>query len=57
MNDSSNLIDSPAVTSFGLHRALFYKEHFSTLETFRPYAMPDDEWFNEIASLGVNVIS
>ena len=47
-NDSSNLIDSPAATSLGLHRALFHNEHFGTLETFRPYAMPDDAWLDEI---------
>ena len=47
-NDSSNLIDSPAATSLGLHRALFHNEHFGTLETFRPYAMPDDAWLEEI---------
>ena len=49
-NDSSNLIDSPAATALGLHRALFHNEHFGTLETFRPYAMPDGEWLEEIAA-------
>ncbi len=48
-NDSSNLIDSPAATSLGLHRALFHNEHYGTLETFRPYAMPDDGWLDEIS--------
>ncbi len=43
-NDSANLIDSPAATTLGLHRALFYNEHQGTLETFRPYAMPDEAW-------------
>jgi DNA segregation ATPase FtsK/SpoIIIE, S-DNA-T family len=47
-NDSSNLIDSPAATSLGLHRALFHNEHFATLETFRPYAMPDAGWLDEL---------
>ncbi|MGL4400043.1 MAG: FtsK/SpoIIIE domain-containing protein [Luteolibacter sp.] len=47
-NDSSNLIDSPAATSLGLHRALFHNEHYGTLETFRPYAMPDEGWLEEI---------
>ncbi|MCP5532949.1 MAG: AAA family ATPase [Akkermansiaceae bacterium] len=46
-NDSANLIDSPAATQLGLHRALFYNEHLGTLETFRPYAMPEDAWFEE----------
>jgi len=50
-NDSSNLIDSPAATTLGLHRALFHNEHYGTLETFRPYAMPDDAWLDEIATL------
>jgi S-DNA-T family DNA segregation ATPase FtsK/SpoIIIE len=47
-NDSSNLIDSPAATSLGLHRALFHNEHLGTLETFRPYAMPDEAWLGDI---------
>ena len=47
-NDSSNLIDSPAATTLGLHRALFHNEHHGTLETFRPYAMPDGAWLDEI---------
>ncbi len=46
--DSANLIDSPAATHLGLHRALFHNEHLGTLETFRPYAMPDADWLNEI---------
>ncbi len=49
-NDSANLIDSPAATTLGLHRALFHNEHYGTLETFRPYAMPDAEWVEEISS-------
>jgi S-DNA-T family DNA segregation ATPase FtsK/SpoIIIE len=50
-NDSSNLIDSPAATSLGLHRALFHNDHFSTRETFRPYVMPDQAWFGHLADL------
>ena len=48
-NDSANLIDSPAATTLGLHRALFYNEHQGTLETFRPYAMPDSDWLEALA--------
>jgi hypothetical protein len=48
-NDSANLLDSPAASTLGLHRALFYNEHLGTLETFRPYGMPDAVWFEEIA--------
>jgi hypothetical protein len=50
-NDSANLIDSPAATTLGLHRALFHNEHLGTLETFRPYAMPDSVWLEELGSL------
>jgi hypothetical protein len=46
-NDSASLIDSPKASNLGLHRALFYNEHQGTLETFRPYAMPDAEWMSE----------
>jgi hypothetical protein len=49
-NDSANLIDSPAATTLGLHRALFFNEHQGTLETFRPYALPDAAWFEEISA-------
>ncbi len=49
-NDSANLIDSPAATTLGLHRALFFNEHQGTLETFRPYAMPDAAWLEEISA-------
>jgi len=43
-NDSSSLIDSPQASGLGLHRALFYNERDGSLETFRPYAVPEDEW-------------
>lgn len=46
-NDSASLIDSPKASNLGLHRALFYNEQEGYLETFRPYAQPDREWFEE----------
>ncbi|MCF7730529.1 MAG: ATP-binding protein [Akkermansiaceae bacterium] len=48
-NDSANLIDSPAASTLGMHRALFHNEHYGTLETFRPYALPDATWLEETA--------
>ncbi len=45
-NDSASLIDNPKASALGLHRAIFYNEHEGSLETFRPYAMPDAEWFS-----------
>ncbi|WP_395736761.1 FtsK/SpoIIIE domain-containing protein [Prosthecobacter sp.] len=46
-NDSASLIDSPKASTLGLHRALFYSEHESRLETFRPFALPDPSWVQE----------
>ncbi len=46
-NDSASLIDSPKASMLGLHRALFYSEHESRLETFRPFALPDVVWVGE----------
>jgi hypothetical protein len=46
-NDSASLVDSPKASNLGLHRALFYNEQEGTLETFRPYAMPNDEWLQQ----------
>jgi len=47
-NDSASLIESPQANNLGLHRALFYNGHEGWLETFRPYALPDDQWLEEI---------
>lgn len=47
-NDSANLIDSPAASTLGLHRALFFNEHLGTLETFRPYALPEKSWIDAL---------
>ncbi|HEY1787451.1 MAG TPA: FtsK/SpoIIIE domain-containing protein [Verrucomicrobiae bacterium] len=47
--DSASLIDAPNASTLGLHRALFYNEREGALETFRPYAQPDNGWIEEIA--------
>lgn len=39
--DSSTLIDSPAASRLGFHRALLANEESGLLEKFRPYAFPD----------------
>ena len=46
-SDSAALIDSSQAASLGLHRALLYHEQRGTLETFRPYAMPDASWIEQ----------
>jgi hypothetical protein len=45
--DSSNLIDSPAASKLGLHRALFFSEEDGRLEKFRPYGVPPDAWLEQ----------
>jgi hypothetical protein len=49
-NDSASLIDSPKASTLGLHRALFYNAQEGYLETFRPYALPGDEWVEAAAA-------
>ncbi|MBY0307339.1 MAG: hypothetical protein K2Q09_01215, partial [Phycisphaerales bacterium] len=44
VNDSSNLIDSPAAGSLGRDRALLFSEERGTVERFRPLAIPTDDW-------------
>src|SRR5262249_46002864 len=48
-NDSASLIDNPKASTLGLHRALFYNEQEGHLETFRPYALPGNEWLERTA--------
>ncbi|WP_437226867.1 FtsK/SpoIIIE domain-containing protein [Planctomicrobium sp. SH661] len=48
--DSSNLIDSPAASRLGTHRALIYREETGTIEKFRPYGLPPTGWLNSIRS-------
>lgn len=43
-NDSASLIDSPKAGSLGINRALFYSEHESRMEVFRPFTLPGMEW-------------
>ena len=48
-NDSASLIDNPKASLLGLHRALFYNAQEGYLETFRPYALPGNEWIESTA--------
>jgi energy-coupling factor transporter ATP-binding protein EcfA2 len=43
-NDSHNLIDASAANKLGEYRALLYNDEAGTLEKFRPYAAPDQQW-------------
>jgi S-DNA-T family DNA segregation ATPase FtsK/SpoIIIE len=44
-NDSASLIDTPKASALGMNRALLHNEQEGTQETFRPYALPDPDWF------------
>jgi len=48
-SDSASLIDTPAASTLGLNRALFYNDREGSLETFRPYAQPDSNWVENVA--------
>jgi len=48
-SDSASLIDSPNAATLGLNRALFYNDREGSLETFRPYAQPDNDWVASLA--------
>jgi hypothetical protein len=47
-NDSASLIDSPLANNLGLHRAILFNGHEGWLETFRPYALPEEGWLYEV---------
>jgi hypothetical protein len=46
--DSSNLIDTPAASRLGVHRALLYREETGGVEKFRPYGPPSREWLEAL---------
>jgi hypothetical protein len=48
-NDSASLIDTPKAANLGLHRAILSNAQAGTLETFRPYALPDEAWIVDAA--------
>ena len=48
--DSSSLIDSPAASRLGNHRALLYLRELGTTEKLRPYAIPSPEWVSKVAA-------
>jgi hypothetical protein len=48
VNDSSTLIDSPAASKLGLHRALYCSEEQGLVEKFRPYGMPEEKWLRDV---------
>jgi len=47
--DSTSLIDSPAASRIGEHRALLYRDDLGTQVKFRPYGRPTTEWIDWVA--------
>ena len=48
--DSSQLVENPAAGRLGEQRALFVQEETGTLEKFRPYQFPSDEWLTNLSA-------
>lgn len=48
-NDSASLIDSPKASMLGMHRAVYYNDQIGSMEVFRPYAMPETPWLEQVA--------
>lgn len=46
--DSANLMDSPAASKLGVHRALLYREEQGHSEKFRPYGLPPENWLEQV---------
>ena len=46
--DSATLIDTPAASRLGSHRALFWDSSNAKLQKFRPYSIPSQEWLTWI---------
>ncbi len=46
--DSASLIDVPTANDLGLRRALFCNQQDGTLEKFRPYALPELTWLEQV---------
>ena len=44
--DSSTLMDSPAASRLGRHRALYLQEEQERPEKFRPYGVPEAGWLD-----------
>jgi S-DNA-T family DNA segregation ATPase FtsK/SpoIIIE len=46
--DSASLIDAPDAATLGLHRAVLFNDREGSLETFRPYALPGNDWLEDV---------
>ena len=49
--DSASLIDAPNAATLGLNRAVLFNEREASLETFRPYSPPGQDWLEEATKM------
>lgn len=49
-NDSGQLIDTTAASDLGTSRAILHADDVGSIEKFRPWAMPDDQWLETVAA-------
>lgn len=56
-NDSASLIESPTANNLGLHRAILHNGQQGWMETFRPYALPDEAWLKEVGEKLSKILS
>ncbi len=47
-NDSGQLIDSTAAADLGPGRAILHREETGVIEKFRPYALPEEAWYQAL---------
>ncbi|MCG8583890.1 MAG: hypothetical protein MI757_04170, partial [Pirellulales bacterium] len=46
--DSTNLIDTPIANKLGHNRGLIFNEEQGSMEKFRPFDFPPQEWLDEV---------
>ncbi|MBT4766890.1 MAG: ATP-binding protein [Phycisphaerae bacterium] len=49
-NDSGQLIDTTAASDLGANRAIIHADDVGSIEKFRPWAMPNDQWLEMVAT-------
>lgn len=48
--DSASLVDTPIAAGLGQGRAIVYRDQTGTVEKFRPFAWPSEEWLNSVTT-------
>lgn len=48
--DSANLVDTPVAAALSQGRAILYRDQTGTIEKFRPFSWPSEEWLRSLAA-------